>query len=60
MIDKDNPEWTKDDFRQAKRAAEALPKELLDVLPKRRQGARGAQKTPTADLNFVNDHAIPS
>jgi uncharacterized protein (DUF4415 family) len=35
------------DIRAMKSAARALPSELLDVLPKRKPGERGRQKTPT-------------
>jgi len=35
-IDKENPEWTKRDFRAARSAAEMLPPDLLAVLPKRK------------------------
>jgi uncharacterized protein (DUF4415 family) len=40
--DRENPEWTKADFRRAKRAS-ALPAVVLKAFPKR----RGAQKLPT-------------
>jgi uncharacterized protein (DUF4415 family) len=41
--DDDNPEWTKETFRKARRALDIFPQ--LD-LPKPRKG-RGPQKTPT-------------
>ncbi len=46
MIDDENPEWTKEDFRRARPASEVLPPELLAVLPKRKPGQRGPQRTP--------------
>jgi uncharacterized protein (DUF4415 family) len=42
-IDNENPEWTRDTFRRARPASEALAQ--FD-LPKPRKG-RGLQKTPT-------------
>jgi uncharacterized protein (DUF4415 family) len=42
-------ELTREDLRAFKPAAEALPGELLAVLPKRRRGERGPQKSPTKD-----------
>lgn len=47
--DRDNPEWTRADFRRARPAAEVLPAELLAILPKRKRGERGAQKTPVKE-----------
>ena len=35
------------DFRAMRSASEVLPTELLAVLPKRRPGQRGPQKSPT-------------
>ena len=35
------------DIHAMRSADEILPRELLDVLPKRRPGQRGPQKTPT-------------
>lgn len=46
MIDDENPEWTEEDFRRARPAAEVLPPELLAILPKRKPGQRGPQRTP--------------
>lgn len=40
-VKNDNPEWTKDDFKNAKDAS-TLPKEILDAFPK----TRGKQKDP--------------
>jgi uncharacterized protein (DUF4415 family) len=36
-----------DDFKDFRSASEALPPELAAVLPKRKPGERGPQKTPT-------------
>jgi uncharacterized protein (DUF4415 family) len=46
MIDDENPEWTEEDFRRARPAAEVLPPELLAILPKRKPGQRGLQRAP--------------
>lgn len=45
--DRDNPELTRADIRRMRPAAEVLPTELLAILPKRKRGERGPQKTPT-------------
>ena len=42
-FDRDNPEWTEEDFKKAKPAHEVLPKNILDQFP----NTRGAQKAPT-------------
>jgi uncharacterized protein (DUF4415 family) len=41
-LDADNPEWTAEDFAQARPAAEVLPARLL-------RKVRGPQKTPTKE-----------
>ena len=46
VIDDENPEWTADDFRRARPAAEVLPPELAAILPKRKPGQRGPQRSP--------------
>jgi len=46
LIDDENPEWTEEDFRRARPAAEVLPPELLAILPKRKPGQRGPQRAP--------------
>lgn len=46
----DNPTWTAADFARAKPAAEVLPADLVAVLPKRKPGQRGPQKSPTKEL----------
>jgi len=43
-------ELTGKNIRAMKPAAEVLPKKLLSALPKRKQGERGKQKTPTKIL----------
>jgi uncharacterized protein (DUF4415 family) len=43
-------ELTSKDIRAMKSAAEVLPKKLLAALPKRKQGERGKQKSPTKIL----------
>jgi uncharacterized protein (DUF4415 family) len=43
VFDEDNPEWTEQDFNDAKPAEEVLPPHLLKAFPK----LRGAQKAPT-------------
>lgn len=45
-IDRENPEWTKEDFRRARPAVEVLPPDLVEVIKKRRQGERGPQRAP--------------
>ena len=40
-------ELTRKDIREMRSAAEVLPAELLNALPKRKVGQRGRQKTPT-------------
>jgi uncharacterized protein (DUF4415 family) len=46
LIDDENPEWTEEDFAEAKPAAEVLPPALYDALVKRRPGQRGPGKKP--------------
>jgi uncharacterized protein (DUF4415 family) len=43
-------ELAKADFRAMRSVADVLPAETLAVLPKRRPGQRGPQKTPTKKL----------
>jgi uncharacterized protein (DUF4415 family) len=43
-------ELTRNDIRDMRTASEALPANLLKVLPKRRVGERGQQKKPTKML----------
>ena len=49
IIDKDGEirELTREDFRLFRPAEEVLPPEFIATFPKRKQGERGAQKTPT-------------
>ncbi|MGV8996916.1 MAG: BrnA antitoxin family protein [Parvibaculaceae bacterium] len=49
LMDEDGevPELTREDIRRMRPAAEVLPAELLAILPKRKRGERGPQKTPT-------------
>jgi len=44
MIDDDNPEWTDEDFKRAKKFSE-LPKSLQTTL----RNVRGPQKSPTKE-----------
>lgn len=46
LADKDNPELTAEEIRSMRPAAEVLPPELVSILPKRKRGERGPQKTP--------------
>lgn len=39
-------ELTRDDIKKFRKASEVLPPELVSVLPKRKRGQRGPQKTP--------------
>jgi len=43
VFDDENPEWTKEDFAEARPAQEVLPLHLLKAFPK----LRGPQKAPT-------------
>jgi len=45
-IDRENPEWTEEDFRRARPACEVLPQDLVETIKKRRQGQRGPQRAP--------------
>jgi uncharacterized protein (DUF4415 family) len=47
--DAENPEWTEQDFRQARPALELLPGEVVDAV-RRYRGQRGPQKAPTKEL----------
>ena len=51
LIDKSGEvrELTKEDMERFRPASEVLPRELLAVLPKRKQGQRGVQKMPTKE-----------
>ena len=42
MVDRDNPEWTANDFAKARPASEVLPASLM-------RRVRGRQKTPTKE-----------
>ena len=44
MVDDDNPEWTDEDFKRAKKFSE-LPKSLQQTL----RNVRGPQKSPTKE-----------
>ena len=46
--DAENPEWTAEDFRQARRAGDVLPADVFRDAPTRR--ARGPQRAPTKQL----------
>lgn len=47
--DETNPEWTAEDFRNARPLLDVLPKEVVDAI-KRSRGQRGPQKEPTKEL----------
>jgi uncharacterized protein (DUF4415 family) len=47
--DETNPEWTAEDFRNARPLLEVLPKEVVNAI-KRFRGQRGPQKEPTKEL----------
>lgn len=47
--DKTNPEWTVEDFRNARPLLEVLPKETVAAI-RRMRGQRGPQKSPTKEL----------
>lgn len=42
-------ELTREDIRRMRPAADVLPADLLAILPKRKRGERGLQKTPTKE-----------
>ena len=46
-LDPDNPEWTEEDFANARPASEMMPPELYKALVEGR--VRGPQKTPTKE-----------
>ena len=46
LIDDEIPELDDAWFRRARPASEVLPPELLAILPKRKPGQRGPQRTP--------------
>jgi uncharacterized protein (DUF4415 family) len=50
MTDNENPEWTEADFKNARSASEVLPNDLMEVLPKRKPGQRGRQRSPKKEL----------
>jgi uncharacterized protein (DUF4415 family) len=47
--DATNPEWTVEDFRNARPLLEVLPKPIVDAI-KRARGQRGPQRSPTKEL----------
>lgn len=52
-------ELTREDFKQFRPAAEALPANLAALLPKRKPGQRGPQKHPTKDqVTLRLDHDV--
>ncbi|MBJ3783741.1 BrnA antitoxin family protein [Devosia sediminis] len=46
--DKDNPEWTEDDFQRARPADEVLPPEVLAAFPRTRGRQAAATKIPVS------------
>jgi uncharacterized protein (DUF4415 family) len=49
LTDRDNPEWTDDDFARARPAKEVHPA-LVAHFEKRKRGERGPQKKPIKEL----------
>ncbi len=49
LTDRDNPEWTEDDFARARPAQEIHP-ELVADSAKRKRGERGPQKKPVKEM----------
>ena len=47
--DTDNPEWTAQDVRRARRLMDVLPKETVGAV-RRYRGQRGPQRGPTKEL----------
>lgn len=48
-LDPDNPEWTDEDFKNARPASEAMPRELYDALVERSKRRRGKQVAPVKE-----------
>ena len=50
---------TEEDWKEFRPAAEALPSDLVSILPKRNPGQRGLQKRPTKDqVTLRLDHDV--
>jgi uncharacterized protein (DUF4415 family) len=49
LTDRENPEWTEDDFARARPAQEVHP-DLVAHSEKRKRGQRGPQKKPIKEL----------
>ena len=47
--DAENPEWSEQDFREARPALQLLPDDVVDAV-RRYRGQRGPQKSPTKEL----------
>jgi uncharacterized protein (DUF4415 family) len=61
LTDKDGEvrELKAEDFRRMRPVSEVLPPELLAILPKRKPGQRGPQKTPTKQqVTLRLDHDV--
>jgi len=48
IFDKDNPEWTEEDFRRSKPPHEVLPPEVLKAFPKTRGPQIAPRKVPVS------------
>ena len=48
--DPDNPEWTDEDFQNARPAREVMPAMVDSLMAEQRRRARGPQKLPTKQL----------
>ncbi|MEO8754888.1 MAG: BrnA antitoxin family protein [Casimicrobiaceae bacterium] len=53
MVDEENPELTAEDFARMRPAREALPQELVAVLPARKRGERGPGRAPKGKQRTV-------
>lgn len=48
VFDEDNPEWTAQDFKDAKPPHEMLPPEVLKAFPRTRGSQKAARKVPVS------------
>lgn len=55
IFDDDNPEWTEQDFRDARPAHEILPPEILAAFPKTRRGPQKADRKVPVSIRLSPD-----
>lgn len=56
--DPDNPEWTEEDFRQAKPAREVLPPEFFEAIEEMRRRGRPKIETPKKLVSLRLDQDV--